>query len=196
LICITSSKGFYPQIVTDGLGISVFILTYGDEYDILTKKVSRATVVRATKGEDMWHFGAKVNKLSRSMGAYRTSRLDEKDLLPHHHSLVLAVCREEGRSQERLAEKLCLNKSTIARSLALLEEKGYVRRIPSQEDRRVLLVYPTEKMCALYPKIRQVTDEWNAKVTEGISEEELAVCASVLKRMQEKAVCLLREEKE
>ena len=142
----------------------------------------------------MWHISGKVNKLSRSLGAYRGARIDDKNLLPHHYSLVWAICREEGRSQEQLTAVLCLNKSTVARSLASLEEKGYVRRLPSEEDRRVLLVYPTEKMRALYPKIREVTGEWNAKVTEGISEEELAVCESVLQRMQEKAETLLRGE--
>ena len=142
----------------------------------------------------MWHISGKVNKLSRSLGAYRGARIDDKNLLSHHYSLAWAICRKEGRSQEQLTAVLCLNKSTVARSLASLEEKGYVRRLPSEEDRRVLLVYPTEKMRALYPKIREVTGEWNAKVTEGISEEELAVCESVLQRMQEKAETLLRGE--
>ena len=141
----------------------------------------------------MWHFSAKVNKLSRSLGMYRATRIDDKNLLSHHHSLIWAICREEGRSQEQLSEVLCLNKSTVARSLAALEEKGYVCRIPDKEDRRVLLVYPTEKMRVLYPKVRQVTGEWNAAVTEGISEEELAVCESVLARMAEKAAVLLKE---
>lgn len=144
----------------------------------------------------MWHISGKVNKLSRSLGAYRNARIDDKNLLPHHYSLVLAICREEGRSQEQLTEVLCLNKSTVARALASLEEKGYVRRAPSDTDRRVLLVYPTEKTRALYPIVRQVTEEWNAKVAEGISEEELAVCESVLKRMQQKAMALLRKETE
>ena len=144
----------------------------------------------------MWHFSAKVNKLSRSLGMYRAARIDDKNLLSHHYSLIWAICREEGRSQERLTEILCLNKSTVARSLAALEEKGYVNRIPSAEDKRVLLVYPTEKMRALYPEIRRVTEEWNAKVSEGISDEELALCESVLKRMQERAMALLREGKE
>ena len=142
----------------------------------------------------MWHFGGKVNKLSRSLGAYRSIRMEEKDLLPHHYSLVWAICREEGRSQEQLSEVLCLNKSTVARSLAALEEKGYVSRIPAKEDKRVLLVYPTEKMRVLYPKVRQVTGDWNAAVTEEISEEELAVCESVLSRMAEKAAALLKED--
>ena len=143
----------------------------------------------------MWHISAKVNKLSRSLGTYRSTRIDDKNLLSHHYSLVWAICREEGRSQEQLTAVLCLNKSTVARSLASLEEKGYVKRVPSEEDRRVLLVYPTDKMRALYPKVRQVTEEWNERVSEGISEEELTVCESVLKRMQEKAAALLREEK-
>ena len=114
--------------------------------------------------------------------------------MPHHHSLVFAICREEGRSQDTLAQVLCLNKSTVARSLAALEDKGLVERCPAAEDKRVLLVYPTEKMKALLPRVRTVAKEWNEAVTEGISEEELAVCESVLTRMTEKAKALLESE--
>ena len=114
--------------------------------------------------------------------------------MPHHHSLVFAICREEGRSQDALAQVLCLNKSTVARSLAALEDKGLVERRPAAEDKRVLLVYPTEKMKALLPRVRAVAKEWNEAVTEGISEEELAVCESVLTRMTEKAKALLESE--
>lgn len=139
----------------------------------------------------MWHFVGKFNKLSRCIAAYRARRVPETELLPHHHSLVFAICKEEGRSQEALAQMLFLNKSTVARSLAALEEKGLVERRPSTEDKRVLLVYPTEKMKAVLPDVRQVAREWNAAVTEGISDEELAVCESVLARMTERAKTLL-----
>lgn len=142
----------------------------------------------------MWHFVGKLNKLSRSIGAYRARRMDEGELLPHHHSLVFAICREEGRSQDTLAQVLMLNKSTVARSLAALEEKGLVERRPVPEDKRVLLVYPTEKMRMLLPRVREVARDWNAAVTEGISEEELSVCESVLARMVEKARALLEEK--
>ncbi len=142
----------------------------------------------------MWHFVGKLNKLSRSIGAYRARRIGEEELLPHHHSLVFAICREEGGSQDALAQMLMLNKSTVARSLATLEEKGLVERRPSPDDKRVLLVYPTEKMKELLPRVREVARDWNAAVTDGISEEELTVCESVLTRMIEKAKALLEEK--
>ena len=76
--------------------------------------------------------------------------------------------------------RLCLNKSTVARALNHLEDKGYVPRTPSESDRRVLLVEPTEKMQAAYPEVRQITRDWNEQLAEGINADELALFFDIL----------------
>jgi len=48
-------------------------------------------------------------------------------------------------SQAEMARQLNVNKSSVTRQLAVLEEKGYIRREPAAADKRILLVYPTQK---------------------------------------------------
>ena len=127
-----------------------------------------------------------MNRISRCQATYRTEKI-ASDLGGCHHSFVLAICRMPGKSQEELARDLCLNKSTVARSLTQLEDRGYVTRTPNPADKRQMLVYPTEKMLDILPKVRSVTKEWNDLLSEGISEEELAVFESVLHRMEQSA---------
>ena len=127
-------------------------LTFRDFCDILNKKF-RAQLFRVQRKEkNMWHFVGKFNRLSRCIAAYRARKVPESELLPHHHSLVFFICKEEGRSQEALAKALFLNKSTVARTLTYLEEKGYVLRRSSEADKRITLVYPTGKRLILYTK--------------------------------------------
>ena len=113
-----------------------------------------------------------------------------------HYAFVFAICRAPGRSQEELARELCVNKSTVARALNHLEGAGYVTRVAAPSDKRQLTVYPTEKMTAVLPRVKEASSEWMRLLSEGISEEELAVFDSVLERMQTRAAELVAEMEE
>lgn len=129
----------------------------------------------------------KMNVISRCGGAYRADRLETSDLPAFQHSFLTAVCHHPGFSQDQLARHLCLNKSTVTRRLTSLEENGYVTRVPSENDKRVTLVYPTEKAQMLLPKIAALTHEWNDAITDGIPADELAVFNTVLSKLAHRA---------
>jgi DNA-binding MarR family transcriptional regulator len=135
----------------------------------------------------MSKFMKMLNNISRSQAIYRHGRVSAEDLQAGHYAFVLAICREAGRSQEELARELCINKSTVTRNLNYLEERGYLKRTPSPADKRQLLVYPTERMLAVFPEVKAASEEWMALLSEGIAPEELAVFNSVLERMQARA---------
>lgn len=128
-----------------------------------------------------------LNNISRSQAIYRHTRISAEDLQTGHYAFVLAVCSKPGCSQEELARELCINKSTVARNLNCLEEKGYITRTPLQNDKRQLSVHPTKKMLAVLPEIKAVSEEWITLLSEGIAAEELRVFNSVLERMQHRA---------
>ena len=132
-------------------------------------------------------FMKMLNNISRSQAVYRHSRISAPDLHPAHYAFALVICRNPGRSQEELARELCLNKSTVARTLTCLEERGYVKRESLPSDKRQFAVHPTEKMLAVLPEIRCASGEWTALLSEDIPEEELAIFNSVLERMERKA---------
>ena len=141
----------------------------------------------------MSKFMKMLNNVSRSQAIYRRSRISAADLQPGHYSFVLAICHSPGRSQEELARELCINKSTVARTLNHLENHGYITRTANPEDKRQFLVYPTEKMLGFLPDVRAVSGEWNNRITEGIPENELEIFHSVLNRIEEKSKQIIRE---
>lgn len=144
----------------------------------------------------MAFFMKSLNNISRCQAAYRNLRVVCEGLCPCHHAFVLAVGRVPGRSQEELARELCLNKSTVARALNHLEEKGFVTRRPIKEDKRCLAVYPTEKLNEILPRVREVTRDWNDSITEGISPNEMEIFRSVLERMEIKARETVKRQEE
>jgi DNA-binding MarR family transcriptional regulator len=135
----------------------------------------------------MSKFMKLLNNISRSQAVYRRSKIHADDLQSCHYAYVLAICRAAGRSQEELARELCVNKSTVARNLNFLEQKGYIQSTPLPNDKRQFSVYPTEKMIKVLPEIKSVSVEWMALLSEGIPQTELDTFSSVLERMQDKA---------
>ena len=144
----------------------------------------------------MSKFMKMLNNISRSQAIYRHNKVSVNDLQGGHYAFVLAICRRPGRSQEELARELCLNKSTVARNLNCLEEKGYILRTPLPNDKRQLSVYPTEKMLAVLPEIKSASEEWMSLLSEGIQEEELMIFNSVLERMQSRAREIIGKQEE
>ena len=132
-------------------------------------------------------FMRKLNTIVRCGSIYRAEQLQNEELGGHYHSFVLAISKNPGLSQDQLAQRLCFNKSTVARSLAHLEAHGYVTRTSSASDRRVTVVYPTDKMLAVYPSSREIAVEWNRLLAEGIEEEHIKIFMSVLDRMDVRA---------
>ena len=128
-----------------------------------------------------------VNVLSRCQGIYKADRLKEEGLWPWHYNYVIPVCRNPGMSQEQLARHVCVDKCNVTRHLAKLEESGYVERRPSESDKRVTLVYPTQKMEDLLPKVRQINQEWTGYILDGLSQEEVEQFQATLLKIAQRA---------
>ena len=72
-----------------------------------------------------------------------------------------------------------------------------MKREQSQEDKRALLCYPTEKMLRVLPRVREIVAEWNRLLTSDLSEEELSAFASTLDKIALRArECVEKEIKE
>lgn len=139
-------------------------------------------------------FMKMLNNICRSQAVYRHSRIGAEDLQSSHYAFVLAICRQPGRSQEDLARELCVNKSTVARNINALEERGYVSRSPLSHDRRQFSVFPTEKALRVLPEIKAASAEWMTRLSEGISQAELDTFNAVLQKMQDKAREMIEQQ--
>lgn len=107
---------------------------------------------------------------------------------------LTALFRRSGLSQEEMAKTLNVNKSSVTRQLALLEEKGYVERKPDPKDKRSLLIYPTEKALALKERIFQVYGAWSRYLTQDLTEEEQAELSRLMARIADKAEAYVKGE--
>ena len=128
-----------------------------------------------------------INIVSRCATIWRTDKLEGTELGDQHYSYILVVCRRPGISQDAISRKLFINKSNVTRSLAYLEEHGFVTRERDSEDRRQTLVYPTEQALEILPKVREIIRGWNSYITEGFTEEEMEMYMAMTERIAARA---------
>ena len=141
----------------------------------------------------MPHIIKTMNEITRCGMQYRNDNLEPFGLKSCHASYLLEICRNPGISQDMLARRICINKSNIARQIVVLEEGGFVERKSSQEDKRVMELYPTEKTLELLPDLRKVLGGWSRYLTQDFTEEEIELLAKMLDSMRERAAQWMEE---
>ena len=101
-----------------------------------------------------------------------------------------------GASVSYLQRRLSIGYARAARIVDQMEEKGYISRHPLPNDKRQFSVYPTEKLLAVLPEIREASIEWMNLLSEGIPQDELAIFDSVLQRMETRARDIIKKQEE
>lgn len=135
----------------------------------------------------MEKFMKYIGQIWRCANIYRAEMYEKLDIGPYQDSYILCICNNPGISQEEISKKLYVHKSSVARQLPSLEEKGFVTRMPDARDKRILLVFPTEKALSAITEIRRIHEEWNNMITGGLSENEKEIFCSVCSRIAEKS---------
>lgn len=128
-----------------------------------------------------------VMEIARCAVQYRAESLAPLGLKSCHSSYLIEICAEPGISQDKLAQRICINKSNVARQAAVLEEGGFIIRIPSAEDKRVLGLYPTEKTLALIDRIAAVNAALEDCVTGSLTPEEKQTLSNLQGKMKIRA---------
>ena len=75
----------------------------------------------------------------------------------------------------------------MARQAATLEEEGFLTRIPSPTDKRIMELHPTQKTLDLLPEISCVLKSWEACITGDLTPEELDQLAALVAKMKIRA---------
>ena len=133
------------------------------------------------------HSLSRMNTITRCKNLWYTNKLEGMGIGAGDRLYLLYVCHHPNVSQDTLSTALYVNKSSVTRRLAHLEKEGFVTRTPSEADRRVMLVAPTDKALALLPRLAELQAEWNAIITEGFTEAELEAFSSLITRALQNA---------
>jgi DNA-binding MarR family transcriptional regulator len=135
------------------------------------------------KGSDGGLLLAKVHQLSGRRLAEKQRHFGLDEINPAQGRILFVLWRQDDLPMSELAKRTSLGKSTLTSMLDRLEDSGYIRRVRSTEDRRVVSVRRTMKdesfRRAFLQLSAEMTDEWY----RGFTKSERAQFETFLRRI-------------
>lgn len=139
-----------------------------------------------------------ISILYRCGQKYYDKQLSDYDINAGQLPFLILIYEHEGISMQELAVRGCFDKGTITKSIGKLEDAGYVRSSASPSDKRMRLLYTTDRTKDIISKIYLIRREWWERLTRGMSEKECTNIETLLDALTEKAkqYDALEDEKE
>ena len=95
------------------------------------------------------------------------------DLAGARGRVIFALWNEDNIPIKKLVERTSLDKATLTGIIDRLERDGYVKRIPSPDDKRATLISRTGKDEIFKSKIPEVSKQQNKLFYKGFSASEI-----------------------
>lgn len=108
-----------------------------------------------------------------------------RDITNNDMHILEAIGRMEPRNMSTVAKKLSITVGTLTTAINSLVKKGYVNRVRSEEDRRVVLLSLTGKGEKAYLHHENFHREMIEATLQGLSEEETKVLVQALTNLKD-----------
>ena len=108
-----------------------------------------------------------------------------RDVTANDMHVIEAIGTEEAKNMTSVARSLDVTTGTLTIAVNSLVKKGYVDRVRSEEDRRVVLISLSEKGKRAYLHHQQFHDRMINVVVEELTEEEQQVLEKALNKLNQ-----------
>ena len=127
-----------------------------------------------------------IDKTSKFSKLYSQREFDRLGIgITVEQWILLKIIEEnDGLTQKELADKSLRDPASITRTLDLLNKKGFVERVPVENNRRQYNVCLKKEGKSFVEKYMPVISSHRAKSIEGITEEELKLLTHLLGKIQ------------
>ncbi|WP_195270439.1 MarR family transcriptional regulator [Eubacterium sp. 1001713B170207_170306_E7] len=140
-------------------------------------------------------FFKNISIIYRHSAILFQKRLSGLRLNNTEQSILLYLKRKDGVNQHAIVRFFQFNKATVAKTLSVLEEMGFIKRETSCESKREKCVYLTEAGTRAAVAIKESRRQLEEEVMAEFTEEERALFAELSERIAVK-VWKLNQESE
>lgn len=124
------------------------------------------------KNDGVERLGFLIHDAARLIRRNFEQRGSEFGLSAAQWRLLVRLVKDEGVAQARLAELLEIEPISVSRLLDRMEAGGWIERRQGTSDRRVRMIFPTEKALEAFSKVKAVAGQVYERALSGLSDEE------------------------
>ena len=130
-------------------------------------------------------IGRWIGMSAHRMAHFITKAMHANNFSITHEQLVILkiMSCNEGISQKELAEKLDRDKTSIARSINVLEKDHKVVRVNNMEDKRINSLYLTKDGKELLNEMQPIFEDLKNEIQKGFTDDEIENVVSFLKKI-------------
>lgn len=104
-------------------------------------------------------LGLLIHDAARALQKRFEARASSHGLSAAQWRLMAQLVKAEGAPQARLAGMLEIEPISVSRLLDRMEEGGWIERRPDPDDRRVRMVFPTERSRQAFGEIKRIAGD-------------------------------------
>lgn len=120
---------------------------------------------------------------------HRLSRMYNQKAAEHDITMsigfILMSIDKEGTPSTALGPRMGMEPTSLSRTLKTMEERGFIVRQESEEDKRKVLIFLTHEGVEKRREIRNFVLGFNQELTHRVSEKKLAVFFEVFSAIDE-----------
>ncbi len=104
-------------------------------------------------------------------------------MVSSHGNILFQLSRNEKMSMKELADAIHRDKSTVTALVSKLREQGYLEKVPSEADSRVVFVRLTEKGKKYNVDTQAISSLLNEKCLAGFTDQDKDALYELLSRI-------------
>jgi DNA-binding MarR family transcriptional regulator len=139
-------------------------------------------------------FGKLLRSITANVNFYIGSQAEKYGIRQGQYEYFLLISALPGINQLELAKLKNVGKASVTKALKILEDDGFIRRIPDDKDRRNIRCFITEKGKSIVEDLIQVKKNAEAVLFHGFHEKDKDIFYYYLALFHTNSVTLMSDK--
>ena len=131
------------------------------------------------------NLGRCISILDRLMKMYYDHGLSDFEIGWGQQFYVEYIYDHPGTSAQEMVECIRVDKATLTKVIKKLEEISYVRIVRSESDRRIKLLYLTDKAVPAAKRIKEIHNSFYSTLCSDIPPSDIQQTGQIMEQMME-----------
>lgn len=115
------------------------------------------------------------------------SKFSRYNLTGSDYEILIYLSNNNGVNQDNICTHFVMDKGTVAKSAARLEENGYIKRQINVKNKREKNIYLTPSGKEIAICIKEAMQQWDSKCLDGLTENEINLFSALSQKVSDNA---------